>query len=589
MSADVADATAAENTAIATYDALMAAKKKEIKALTKQIEEKLERQAALKVSTAEMKNDLGDTADAIEADNKFLANLEKNCADKKKEWGIRSKTRAEELVALADTIKVLNDDDALELFKKTLPSASASFVQTTVTDKAVETRALGLLQSPHSVRLDFIALALRGKKIGFEGVIKMIDEMVATLHQEQKDDDNKKQYCAAEFDTSDDKKKALERSISDLETAIAKTEEAIAALKESIAALEAGIKALDKSVAEATEQRKTEHAEFNDLLAQDSAAKEVLRFAQNRLNKFYNPKLYKAPPKRELSREDRIVVNEGGTLAPTAAPGGIAGTGIEVFAQARVAPPPPPETFGAYAKKSGENSGVMDMINLLVKDLDKEMTEAQAEEKDAQADYEQLMEDSADKRAADAKSLAEQEAAKADAEAALQTQGADKKADGKELGATLQYIHSLHNECDWLLKYFDARAEARAGEVDSLGKAKAVLSGADYSLVQTGSTEKAQCGPQTQVCFAISTNAVGEPQWACGAAADGVAKTLNPKANEHGAKICGPGKFHFSPMQCAGGRFEYKKVSHDVDKTQTTTGCQVVTFPYNMACYAVDC
>merc|ERR1719409_2188699 len=124
------------------------------------------------------------------------------------------------------------------------------------------------------------------------------------------------------------------------------------------------------------------------------------------------------------------------------------------------------------------------MIDTLIKDLDKEMTEAEAEEKDAQADYEQMMKDSADKRAADAKSLEEQEAAKGDAGSGMQQHGADKKADEKELGATLQYIHSLHNECDWLLQYFDARKEARAGEVDALGNAKAVLSGADYSLVQ---------------------------------------------------------------------------------------------------------
>ena len=39
----------------------------------------------------------------------------------------------------------------------------------------------------------------------------------------------------------------------------------------------------------------------------------------------------------------------------------------------------------------------------------------------------------------------------------------------------------------WLLKYFGVRAEARASEIDALGKAKAVLSGADFSLVQTGS------------------------------------------------------------------------------------------------------
>merc|ERR1719440_685088 len=54
-----------------------------------------------------------------------------------------------------------------------------------------------------------------------------------------------------------------------------------------------------------------------------------------------------------------------------------------------------------------------------------------------------------------------------------------------ELLATNQYIQSLHNECDWLIQYFDVRKDARASEVDALEKAKAVLSGADYSLVQT--------------------------------------------------------------------------------------------------------
>lgn len=53
--------------------------------------------------------------------------------------------------------------------------------------------------------------------------------------------------------------------------------------------------------------------------------------------------------------------------------------------------------------------------------------------------------------------------------------------------ATEEYIGSLHAECDWLLKFFDMRKEARTGEMDSLTKAKAVLSGADFSLVQTKS------------------------------------------------------------------------------------------------------
>merc|ERR1719253_1625710 len=258
--------------------------------------------------------------------------------------------------------------------------------------------------------------------MGFEKVIKMIDEMVATLKAEQTDDDNKKTYCANQFDESDDKKKSLEKSLSDTEAAIAKTEEGIATLAEEIAALDASIKALDQSVAEATEQRKDEHEDFKQLMAQDTAAKELLHFAKNRLNKFYNPKLYKAPPKTELSKEDRIFVSEGGTPPPTAAPGGIAGTGITVLADvsAHVAPPPPPAAPGAYKKKSGENSGVLSMIDLLVQDLDKEMAEAGAAEKDAQADYEQLMADSAAKRTADSALLTEKTANKASLEGDLQ-------------------------------------------------------------------------------------------------------------------------------------------------------------------------
>merc|ERR1719183_791581 len=110
----------------------------------------------------------------------------------------------------------------------------------------------------------------------------MIDEMVATLKTEQADDDAKKEYCAKEFDLADDKKKSLERSISDLETAIEDAKEGIATLKDEIAALEKGIKALDKAVAEATEQRKEENEEFTQLMASDSAAKEILGFAKNR-------------------------------------------------------------------------------------------------------------------------------------------------------------------------------------------------------------------------------------------------------------------------------------------------------------------
>lgn len=332
-------------------------------------------------------------------------------------------------------------------------------------------------------QMDLISLALQGKKIGFGKVIKMIDDMVALLGKEQTDDDHKKEFCNSQLDSTDDRKKEEERALADAETVIADAEETMAQLNSDIKSLKEGITALDKTVAEATQNRKEEHAAFQELMAQDSAAKEVLAFAKNRLNKFYNKKLYKAPPKRVLSEEERITVNMGGTLEPTEAPGGIAGTGVTVFAQIKVheTQPAAPEAPGAYKSKSQESNGVIAMIDMLVADLDKEMAEAKTSESNGQSDYEADMRDAAETRRSDSKALTDKQAALAAAEGDLQSAKDDHSAHTKELMAVLSTIESLHGECDWLLKYFDVRKEARAGEVDALNNAKAVLSGADFA------------------------------------------------------------------------------------------------------------
>merc|ERR1719217_1022211 len=140
--------------------------------------------------------------------------------------------------------------------------------------------------------------------------------------------------------------------------------------------------------------------------------------------------------------------------------------------------------MGAYVKKSQESNGVIGLIFLLAADLDKEIAETETEEKEAQKEYEQFMADSAKKRALDSKAIADKEGAKADLEARLLKDEDDKAATTKEAMATHEYLAEVHGDCDWLLANFETRKEARAGEVDSLTKAKAVLAGADYSLLQ---------------------------------------------------------------------------------------------------------
>merc|ERR1719352_760448 len=218
MTKDLADATSEENAGIASFEELTASKKKEIDALTKAVESKTARVGELGVKIAQMENDLEDTQEGLAEDKKFLANLDKNCELKKAEWAEYKEMQATEAVALADTIKVLNDDDALELFKKTLPAGASSFVQLTATFGAMRQRALIALRSGRKAdpRLDLIELAMHGGKMGFGKIIKMIDDLVVTLKAVQATDEDKKKYCLAELDKSEDKKKGLDLDISDL-------------------------------------------------------------------------------------------------------------------------------------------------------------------------------------------------------------------------------------------------------------------------------------------------------------------------------------------------------------------------------------
>merc|ERR1719281_256794 len=146
MEKDLAELEAQEATAVQDFEGMKAAKEKEIAAATQAIEEKTKRTGEVAVEIVNLKEDLEDTKDDLAKDTKFLADLEKNCVIKAKEWEEIKKMRQEELVAIADTIKILNDDDALELFKKTASSASASLLQVEVSAQEVRQKASQALE-----------------------------------------------------------------------------------------------------------------------------------------------------------------------------------------------------------------------------------------------------------------------------------------------------------------------------------------------------------------------------------------------------------------------------------------------------------
>jgi len=456
-----------EKDALREFAALMAAKRKEVSVLSKMIEEKQDRLGRIGVEIAKMKVDAEDAEESIEEDIAFLKDMKKNCVIKERIHKAEVRSRQDEVVALAQTIKVLNDDDALEIFKKSLPSASSSFVQLQTTSSAMRARAKALVAQVRSKitpaqgrhRLDFIEMAISGKKMGFEKIITLIDGVIAELKKEDIEDQRKKDYCDQEYDLTEDKKKVLTQKVKDLETSIEETRESVLKVTEEIEELKDGIIALDRSVVEATEQRKKENAEYKELMASNGPAKDLILKAKKKLARFYNPE----EPKK----------TEG------------AASFVQLAARrSEGAPQPPIDTMEAYTKKTEDSNSVTSMMDVLVSDLDKEMVAAKTEEKISQEEYEQMMKDSGEKRAIDAKTIDDKESAKADMKSSLEENRAEEKSSEKELMSVHKYLLALHGECDFLIQYFDARKQARADEVDALQKAKDVLSGADYSLMQ---------------------------------------------------------------------------------------------------------
>merc|ERR1719274_469582 len=324
------------------------------------------------------------------------------CATKKKERAERCAMRAEEIAAVSQAIKILNDDDALDLFKKTLSlsqSSSIRFLQTSTT-QAYALRASKLLaavagkDSKHGQQLALIQFALKAKAVDFSKILAQIDGMVKVLAEEQKTDDETKTFCSEEITAKDAEQKDTEEAIAHSTAAIEEMTEESATLASEIAILQKEIKDLDKAVAEATEQRKTEHSEFLTFQTENNAALQLIEKAKNRLNKFYRPTLYKEAPKRELTEEEKILAASGRSdMIATVAPELIQGA---VFAQvhSRAAPPPPPATWDAYSKKEGKSNGVIALMDMLMKEIQDGITTAEHEEETAQKDYERLMSDS---------------------------------------------------------------------------------------------------------------------------------------------------------------------------------------------------
>jgi len=344
--------------------------------------------------------------------------------------------------------------------------------------------------SDKSQRVGLLLFSLKSKlrlaekgAVDFSAIFKMIDEMIVVLTKENKDDAAQKDFCVAELDKTEREKVAVDDKMAAIASTLEETGGEIEELEAEIKALQDGIAALDKDVAEATAQRKQEHEDYGVNLQMNELAIEIIGKAKNRLQKFYNPSLYKAPPKKEMSMEEKIIAGGASSLVQTeAAFDGPDASFVQIRSHSKVAPPEAPETFSGGAPKKNEKSGgVMALMDMITGELKTTVTEAKMTEKYAQKDYVELMQDAQEKRATDSKTIVDQTGMKAELESALTEAKENQMLTMEQQGNVIKTIAELHGTCDFILKNFEIRLNARTAEIEGLKTAKAVLAGANFS------------------------------------------------------------------------------------------------------------
>merc|ERR1719159_503782 len=113
-----------EEEAIAKFNQLISSKNLEISTAAKEKDSMKEQKASNANAASQAKMELIKAENALQTNTDRLVDLKKSCGDKTTEYDAATKGRQLELEAIGAAIKILNDDDALDLFKKTLPSPS---------------------------------------------------------------------------------------------------------------------------------------------------------------------------------------------------------------------------------------------------------------------------------------------------------------------------------------------------------------------------------------------------------------------------------------------------------------------------------
>lgn len=461
MGSDLEDMKSTEKKRLAEHASLMEAKRKQQEVAMKAMEEKMLRLGELKVEQQVLQDDLKDQTEAQKENSEFATALKKTCEEKEKAWSQYQASQAEELQALTETVDFLSKDQVRDTIRDATSTALLSTrARTSVDGLSPVPAALSFMQVSESQAIgDSLEQALRGQGgRGMEDVLRHIDDLHDVLDQEQASDEDRQKYCETKLHQATAAKSNKQREAEDAKSIIATYQNELDTVVGQIGSLKARMEDLDKQVAKTTSARQAERTAFEKSRDTNHAALELLAVAEKRLERFYATSLVQASDKalgQVASAQD---------------------TSSSLAASRSRSPPPTADL--SYQTQGGGATRVLQLFNTIKADVQKQNAMLESEDAIGQSEYENLVKNSNEKKMADNRSLGSKEAAKAELEADLQRSRQGLRSLNEVLTALDEEIRMLHKQCDFLLKNFDLREDARRAEKRSLTRAKAVLEAA---------------------------------------------------------------------------------------------------------------
>lgn len=452
------NATKAEEDALAEYNNLMDGKSAELKAAKTESEEKKGRVASQVQKKADAEEDLEDTQASLETATTYLANLRKTCADQKSEFEANEKLRAEEVEAIQDTIKILNDDDALDMFKKTLPSPEAAPVAEFI-QMASKTRRVHHYKAKVHPVTSFVQVSMssQGK---FDKLNKMVQNMIMTMAADQKEDNEQLAWCKGETETVENQLSSVREEVKTFKQKLEEVKNEVKVAGDEIAVLQTEVQTLDAAVAEATATRKQQQALYVQTISELNIASGLLKKASERMAEQYAPKT------EEDADVSSMLIQQKSADSETADMLGFS------FVQTRSQNNQPAQAH------TGAGMSIIAMLDKLRNDIAAEQTEKKRDNVEQTGDYEEFMKDSKASRQIKKEDITNKSAAAGRAKEVLNAVKKKKTEALTEQGTILNKVEAVHANCNFIMENHGARAEARANEVDGLKKSLAVLAGA---------------------------------------------------------------------------------------------------------------